>query len=150
VAGYVAALTREFSLRGLNTLDFIVWRGRPMMLEVNPRPAATSELYEPETPDGMVALHVRAFDGELPGRAIRARVRAHAIVYATRCALHIPEGQQWPHWCRDIPAAGTSIAPDEPVCSVHAEGDDLDFVNRLVNARREAVLSWLNPQPIAA
>lgn len=147
VAGYVGGLSRAFGLRGLNGLDFILYRGQPMVLEINPRPTAACELYEPDTHNGMVAMHVRACDGVLPDQAaLKApKVRAHAIVYA-KDPLHVPTTVRWPLWCRDIPAAGNTIAAGEPVCSIHAEGDDIESVERTVNARRDRVLASLHLQ----
>lgn len=169
LAGYVGALTRVFGLRGLNGLDFILHRGAPLVLEVNPRPTATCELYEPETREGMVALHVRACSGQLePASTIRHfKVRAHAIVYA-QTPYHAPQDAspdssmdaQWPPWCRDRPRSGSNIAAGDPVCSVHAQSDDIegddiegdafDFVQQQIRARRQSVLTSFNLRPLAA
>lgn len=151
VAHYVCGLTRAFGLRGVNGLDFIVRQGVPLVLEINPRPTATCELYEPEAPDGIVATHLRACVGELPDvRAFeRARVRAHKIAYA-RAVSRIAGAWQWPQWCRDIPQSGAVIAAGAPVCSVHAEGEDVAAVHRLVSARCESVLHSLAAPAVAA
>jgi uncharacterized protein len=146
VAEYARAVTRALGLRGLNGLDFMLHRGVPLVLELNPRPTATCELYEMETPDGMVAVHLRACEGELPSAQVCAqtRVRAHRIVYA-RAAIHISHGWQWPSWCRDRPCVGTTIEAGAPICSVHAEGAEAAPVQRLLNLRREAMLRSLQP-----
>lgn len=151
VAGYACAVTRAFGLRGLNGLDFVVHQGMPLVLEINPRPTATCELYEPEAPDGMVATHLRACAGELPdARAFeRVKVRAHKIVYA-QTVSHIASDWQWPRWCRDIPQSSAGIAAGAPVCSVHAEGEDVASVQRMLNARCESVLHSLAAPAIAA
>ena len=150
VAAHAEALTRAFGLRGLNSLDFIIDRGRPSVLEINPRPTATCELYEPDTRDGMLALHVHACGGELPARALStSKVRAHTIVYA-QVPCHIAAAVQWPQWCRDLPVPGAQIAAGEPVCTVYTVGDDVDFVRQLSEARGQFVLSWAEPRPMAA
>ncbi|MGH8502306.1 MAG: ATP-grasp domain-containing protein [Gammaproteobacteria bacterium] len=145
VADHVSALAEAFGLRGLNSLDFVLHRGQPRVLEINPRPGATCELYEPEAPDGMLALHVRACDGDLLGeRPMRARVHAHAIVYAQR-RIRVPADMRWPRWCRDLPADGAAIPARAPVCSVVAEGDGMEPVRRLIEARCRAVWNALTP-----
>lgn len=151
IEGHVRALTEAFGLRGLNSLDFLVHGGRTLVLEINPRPGATCELYEPETPRGMLALHAQACDGELPGTWIsrRYRPRAQVVVYADR-PYQVPVDMQWPHWCRDLPANGAGIPAHAPVCTVLAEGDDVERVTRLAAARREAVLNTLSAPPITA
>ncbi len=151
VANHVNGLTRAFGLRGLNSLDFILYRDQLFALEINPRPTATCELYEPDRPDGMVALHVRACQGELPdaGSFADVKVRAHAIVYAHETRV-VSSSMQWPSWCRDIPEADARIGEGEPVCSVHAEGAELDRVRRLIDARRGQVPDLLRWRSIAA
>jgi uncharacterized protein len=151
IARHVKALTRVFGLRGLNSLDFILCHRTALVLEINPRPTATCELYEPDTRDGMVAAHVRACSGELeqPSTARRFKVRAHAIVYAQR-PCHIPMNMQWPRWCRDLPRGGSDFAVGEPVCSVHAEGKDVTAVQQLIRTLRQSVLVSFNPRPLAA
>jgi predicted ATP-grasp superfamily ATP-dependent carboligase len=110
----------ETGLIGLNGLDFIHREGRWFVLELNPRPTATFELYDPDYPDGLFDWHLRACRGELPERAATCRaVRAHAVVYATSAGRTGPRFD-FPDWCRDIPLPGTPFSPGDPVCTVHA------------------------------
>jgi predicted ATP-grasp superfamily ATP-dependent carboligase len=106
------------------------------VLEVNPRPTATIELYDADVEGGMVALHLRACRGKLPTPLKLSRARAHAIVYAPT-ALRVPASIAWPAWCTDLPEAGSAIAAGAPVCSVHAEGNTAAEARRMVLARRE-------------
>ncbi|HWA16776.1 MAG TPA: ATP-grasp domain-containing protein, partial [Gemmatimonadales bacterium] len=50
-------LTAHFGLRGLNGLDFLWHQGDWSVLELNPRPTATVELYDPDYPTGLVDAH---------------------------------------------------------------------------------------------
>jgi uncharacterized protein len=151
ITGYVRDLTRAFRLRGLNSLDFILHRNVPWVLEINPRPTSTCELYEPEARDGMVATHVRACAGVLPASNVHERgvTRAHMVVYAG-VPSRIPAGFRWPRWCRDLPQPGTRIGAGKPACSVHAEGVVVDNVRRLVQARRRSALRSLQALATAA
>ncbi|MBA2491833.1 MAG: ATP-grasp domain-containing protein [Gammaproteobacteria bacterium] len=154
IANHVHALTAAFGLRGLNSLDFMVHHGQPRVLEINPRPGATCELYEPEAPAGMLALHTRGCRRQLPGDSCLRGFsehgpRAQVIVYADK-AYQVPLGLRWPHWCRDLPAPGAAIPTHAPICTVLAEGDAFEQVSRLAGARRDAVLNSLAATSIAA
>ena len=140
VAAYVAGLVRAFSLKGINGLDFIASDSGCQVLEINPRPCATLELYEPDTEDGLVSLHLRACTGRLPaGLSWRSR-RLHAcrVVYA-REDLRIDPRQRWPRWCRDLPQPASHIRAGEPVCTVHASGAQPGTVTATVTARWTAL-----------
>jgi predicted ATP-grasp superfamily ATP-dependent carboligase len=151
IAAHVSALTRAFGLRGLNGVDFIPHGDQAVVLEINARPTATCELYEPETSEGMVALHISACNGALPSAAAAAdtSVRGHAIAYAP-LARQVPATLQWPQWCHDLPRAGSRIAAGEPICSVHAEGDEIELVERGLHARCEHVLNLFTAWAVAA
>ena len=114
------ALVAATGLVGLNGLDFILQGDRWLVLEVNPRPTATMELYDPDYPHGLFRWHLRACRGELPVRpaAPRAR-RAHGVVFAA-APMRLGVGVSLPRWCRDQPMPGTRFAPGDPVCTVGA------------------------------
>jgi predicted ATP-grasp superfamily ATP-dependent carboligase len=114
------ALVSAAGLVGLNGLDFILRGDRWLALELNPRPTATMELYDPDYPRGLFQWHLRACCGELPRRAAASRARrAHAVMYAP-AACRTLRGVRFPRWCRDVPMPETAFEPGDPVCSVHA------------------------------
>jgi predicted ATP-grasp superfamily ATP-dependent carboligase len=132
------ALVAHTGLVGCNSLDFLLDDDRPVVLEVNPRPSATMDLYDRDWPDGLFDAHVRACRGRLP-RVFRPRrgkpVRAHAIVYAG-ARLRIAPDTAFAAWCSDIPRPGSDVQIDAPVCTVHAEGVDPQAVLRQLGRRR--------------
>lgn len=129
------ALVAATGLVGLNGLDFLLQGERWLALEVNPRPTATLELYDPDYPRGLFDWHLRACDGELPdGSAHPRAVRAHAVAYAFAPG-RVEAGLVFPRWCRDLPAPGTRFAPGDPVCSVHAAAADSARAAALVRRR---------------
>jgi predicted ATP-grasp superfamily ATP-dependent carboligase len=144
----VEALVAESGLVGCNSVDFLLDRDRPAVLEINPRPSATMDLYDADWPAGLFDAHLRACAGELP-RAVRRRgtrpVRAHAIVYAN-AALRIARDLEFPAWCSDVPRAGSAVAIHAPVCTVHAEGTDPVDARRQLGRRRRQVQSRLTVQ----
>ncbi|MBI3527990.1 MAG: ATP-grasp domain-containing protein [Betaproteobacteria bacterium] len=120
VATLLSRLVRATGLVGLNGLDFILDADdEPYVLEINPRPTATIDLYDADFEGGLLALHLRACRGELPDMQRPDRSRAHAIVYAT-APLRVPAGMNWPEWCTDIPESGSLIPAGAPICSVRA------------------------------
>ena len=136
IARIASRLVAQTALKGINGLDFILDGDRVFVLEVNPRPTATIELYDRDVDGGMLALHIRACGGELPSRPRLNGARAHAIVYAA-AALRVPFRIDWPAWCTDLPQAGSTIPAGAPVCSVHAEAETAAQARRLAMARRE-------------
>jgi len=139
IATLLGRLTRATGLVGLNGLDFILDAGgEPYVLEMNPRPTATIDLYEAEFAQGLLALHLRACRGELPEIRQAQRSRAHAIVYAAQ-ALRVPARMRWPQWCTDIPEGGSLVPAGAPVCSVHAEASLSAQARDMAIARRESM-----------
>ena len=116
----IAAVERLIALMpliGLNSADFVVDDDAFQLLEVNPRPGATFDLFEPEG-GSLFALHVDACRGTLPTSAPSYRgAMAGAIVYAKRDIAAAP-ALDWPEWTADRPSAGTRIKVEQPLCSV--------------------------------
>ncbi len=140
------AIVQATGLVGLNGLDFIVGDDDYFVIEVNPRPSGTLDLYDADCAQGLFHWHLRASDGVLPEYLLdRVTLRAHAVVY-TMQALKLDRDVQWPDWCSDLPEPGSSFAPRMPVCMVHADGNDHASVRALVHARREIILSLVQQQ----
>ena len=138
-------LVAAFSLRGLNSLDFMANGDSYRVLEVNPRPSATMDLYDADFPDGIFDAHLQACDGRLPDSTPIGKVRTHAVIYAPRTA-HLGLHFRFPEWCSDIPEAGSKFPRGAPVCLVHAEGKNVPDVERLIEQRRSALYSGLFAQ----
>ncbi len=113
-----AAITRAVGLRGLNSLDMLVADDAFTVLEVNPRPGASLDVFD-HLP--LWRYHRDAIVGRLP-QSVPAprRARAAAIRYAP-ARLRIPPSP-WPAWSADRSPPGTVIEQDEPVCTVFASG----------------------------
>lgn len=130
----ITALVRATGLRGLNGLDFLLHDDRWSILEVNPRPTATMELYDADAPRGLVAAHIAASLGHLPSSLPSGPSRAAMVVHATE-DWTVPDGFRFPLWCKDLPVAGTAIRRGEPVCTVHAEAESPALARALVLER---------------
>jgi uncharacterized protein len=116
----VASLTRRLGLIGLNSADFLVDDGETWLLEVNPRPGVTLDIFDSERAP-LMAAHLAACQGRLTPVAARDGYSAVEIVYAS-VDLRARASFEWPDWAADRPAPGASVARDDPFCSVGAEG----------------------------
>src|SRR5690606_21821017 len=97
------ALTRALGLKGFNSIDVLAREREFVVLEVNPRPGATFELYEANYDESFFVLHMRACAGELPdAEPVSPLAHAHAVVYAPR-AVAIDAATEWPEGCSDLP-----------------------------------------------
>lgn len=121
-------------LVGLNSIDFIAAGDDYWILEVNPRPSATIDLYDDDIPGGLFDRHVRACRGELPVVVPMGKVRAHRVVYAPQ-ALRLRPRFSFPDWCSDIPEAGDDFVGGAPVCMVHAAGATAMETRKLIEQR---------------
>lgn len=136
-------LVKESKLVGLNGMDFIVDADAYWVIEVNPRPSGTLDLYDADCERGLFHWHLKASDGQLPEKLFRHKtIRAHAVVY-TPTPLTLRPDLPWPNWCSDIPESGSEFQARMPVCMVHAQGDDHSSVKALVRERRENMLAFV-------
>lgn len=144
------ALVAATGLVGLNGVDFLLDDESWSVLEVNPRPTATLELYDPDYDRGLFDAHLRACAGELPASAPLTRIaRASTIVHATHPWL-VGADFSFPQWCRDLPQSGTRIVRGHPVCTVHAEAATPDAAVALVRERQRAAERIFGDEAAAA
>jgi uncharacterized protein len=137
----IQRLAAAVPLLGLNSADFLVDGARYWLLEINPRPGATLDIFEP--PHGsLFALHMAACSGQLTYTAHdTVDAKATAIVYAEHDIASVP-ALNWPCWTTDRPVMGSAIKAGEPVCTVYADGATATDARTLAVKRRESVLAW--------
>lgn len=139
---YLQAIVTATGLRGFNGLDFIQTPGGIQVLEINPRPPASLDLHQDAA---SFDAHIHACQGgPLPlSLAPITPARAFSIFYAPH-RLQIPPNIIWPTFCRDQPTASSIIEKEEPVCSVHATGANIDECQQLIAHRQRQVLAILS------
>lgn len=145
-----AGLTAALGLLGMNSLDFMADRDGIRVLEINPRPSATAQLYDRDFPEGWLAAHMQACRGQLPDPpSTSGAFKGFRTVYATG-ETHIRPNLNWPSYCDDLPAAGTAIGRGEPVCTVRAEAHSfMEVQARLSALESELLVSLgLTPAPV--
>jgi uncharacterized protein len=143
----VRQLTARVPLVGLNSFDFLVDGREFYLLEINPRPGATLDIFELQSSKSLFAMHVEACRGVLPDAPPTfGRAAASAIVYADRDIPRIPL-LNWPGWTADRPIARTSVSAQSPLCTVLATAASAALARELVDQRAEAILARLRARP---
>jgi predicted ATP-grasp superfamily ATP-dependent carboligase len=136
------AIGTALALRGLASADFLLEEGGGFhLLEINPRPGGSLEAAEAVLGTNLVALHLAACRGTLPGSIPHPTGFAGtAIVRADRDLL-VPETFAWPDWAGDRTPPGERVRKGHPLATVRAAGDDPTDVRRLLEERERLLLA---------
>jgi uncharacterized protein len=137
----VTGVARAFKLRGLASADFLVNDRDALLLEINPRPGATLDIFDcGATP--LLRLHVDAVnEARLPPRGLKlAGAMASAIVYAVTGGA-APRGFVWPEWSADRPKSSERIDKNRPICTVSARASTKSRAKRLIEERTCEILA---------
>jgi predicted ATP-grasp superfamily ATP-dependent carboligase len=132
----------KFDLTGFVSFDFVVHDGEPLLLEVNPRPGTTLDIFDDAT-GSLFAAHVAACANENPAMVLKdrwqpPRAAAAAYLYADQGALTAP-ALDWPDWAADRPQAGTEITRGQPLATVLATGLTSQDAQNLCHERLSAL-----------
>jgi predicted ATP-grasp superfamily ATP-dependent carboligase len=136
-------------LRGLASLDFLLGAdGGVSLLELNPRPGGTLQLYAPQAP---LRLHLRACLGApLPAQPVPQPVHALEVLYAPRplrLTAAVLQRLARRGWVHDLPEAPVALAAREPVCSLSASAPQADAARALLRRRHEELTELLEDSP---
>ncbi|MGH6800384.1 MAG: ATP-grasp domain-containing protein [Methylocella sp.] len=136
------AITAACGLRGLNSIDFLVEGSEYTLIEVNPRPGATLDIFEVRV-GSLFQAHIDACLGRLPRRPLAfAGAAAAGIAYTTREISSMPEFD-WPYWTSDWQKARSGLRPDDPLCTIKARAAKPARARALVDARTKWILDRL-------
>jgi uncharacterized protein len=133
----VAGIASELCLVGLNSADFIVSAHATWLIEINPRPGATLDVFEPDE-GSLLEVHIAGCEGRLMPPLTYSGCKSAEIVYA-RCDLISHEKRNWPDWAVDRPSPGTRVAAGEPLCTALASGATVDFARICANHRAQNI-----------
>lgn len=145
-------------LRGLCSLDFLLQGDDWQLLELNPRPPASTALYALWRP---LQRHLQACGVQPPaGPQATAdpagpvdpalAVHGWEIVYPRRPLTLSTEDARWlalQPATHDLPWAGQHFVPGQPLCSVSASAASLQQVLQQLTTRRETLLNHLETCP---
>lgn len=141
IGGWLSGLTRRAGLVGLCSADFIRNADGYHLLEINPRPGATLDIFD-STKTPLMEAHLRASRGEAYVVPQFDDSMASMIAYASTPVAYFPS-INWPDWTADHQSPGTSLALGDPVCSVFARDRNAAAARRIVIAKaRELQRCW--------
>lgn len=140
ITGWLKRIVPAFVLKGLNSLDFIHADECSYVLEINPRPSASMQLYD----EDLLVRHIRACQGAFANDALpsSAHPTGYQIVYAGQ-DLAIPDLFEWPEWCMDLPEAGSLIRTGQPICSIIAHQKESQSVSEQLLTKQQLIINKL-------
>ncbi len=120
ISRWLSGLTRRAGLVGLCSADFIRNRDGYHLIEINPRPGATLDIFDlPDTP--LLRAHINACRGEAFELPRFAESMASLIAYTAKPISAFPE-LDWPEWAADWQSPGSRLSSGDPVCTIFARG----------------------------
>jgi predicted ATP-grasp superfamily ATP-dependent carboligase len=144
VARTLDRLVAATGLVGLASADLLVPEGASgpafWLLEINPRPGATLDVFDQGAMPSLLGLHLDACSGRLPHALPEpACAYAAAIVYAERpfSTASLPR----PVWTADWPSCDEAVPAGAPICTIAAAGASPQAARALVSERRSALLT---------
>jgi methenyltetrahydromethanopterin cyclohydrolase len=140
ITGWLEQLVPVFELKGLNSLDYIHFEDRSYVLEINPRPSASMQLYD----EDLLSRHIVGWAGSFAHRLPLdfRRPTGYQIVYAEQDVI-IPKHFDWPAGCMDLPRSGNICHTGQPICSIIAHQKDSVSVAELLLAKQQFILNKL-------
>ncbi len=123
----ISSITKEVNLTGLNSIDFIIDEHDTLFfLELNPRPSASMALTNNDEVN-LVNAHIAATENTPLSKygSTSSRYRGFYYLFSTK-PIVIPVDIEWPNYCSDIPAPGTLIQENQPICSFFVETTDTE------------------------
>jgi uncharacterized protein len=142
IARSIASITSELGLVGLNSADFLISSDAVWLIEINPRPGATLDVFEPDG-DALFAHHIAACEGRLTPYSSGRAFKAAEIVYAPRDIV-LREERNWPDWVVDRPSPGTRVAAGDPLCTTLASGATVDLARICANERARNIITLVD------
>ena len=137
----VVRVAATFGLKGLGSADFLVNGENAYLLEINPRPGATLDIFDSEA-EPLLRTHIEALlERRLPDRPLKlSEASGAAIVYATE-PMTVSQSMVWPEWTADRPNRGDCIDRNRPICTVSARARTKVEAKQLVRERISTILA---------
>jgi predicted ATP-grasp superfamily ATP-dependent carboligase len=154
-------ISKDFNLRGVFGVDFVLNDGQAWIVEINPRYAASVEVLERAAGMSAISIHVpycgfyrTAAGPPSKGRpfvAANSQLHGKAIVFAPRTVRISPSFFQWtmeqtstgdPHpWLADLPNEGEEIPEGSPILTVFSSGTTVDECENSLH-ERASMVEW--------
>ncbi|MGB2730528.1 MAG: ATP-grasp domain-containing protein [Methylovirgula sp.] len=141
ICAAASKLAEGLALVGLNSVDFLATANTFQLLEINPRPGATLDIFAHPR---LFSAHLESCRGLLPSEnLVFTTSSATAIAYAPCDLAFMPE-LDWPAWCVDRQKPGTRLRKGDPVCTVLAEAARGATARAMVGERLAALSDELS------
>ncbi|MCD2452941.1 ATP-grasp domain-containing protein [Methylicorpusculum oleiharenae] len=141
VAEWLELLVSELGLTGLNSLDFMVQGDKVLVVEINPRPSASMQLYDM---GGLMAAQIDPLAGLMPGHSFRYDgFCAYQVVFAGQDLL-VPDAVCWPVHAVDLPGPGQRIRQGSPLCSLIVRNATVEGLLQALKATRKRIFQIFN------
>lgn len=138
---WLDALAGSAGLVGLCSADFIDGPAGLHLLEINPRPGATLDIFDGEAAP-LLVQHLRAVNGAAIVLPRYGETTAAAVAYADQAIGAFP-AIAWPPLTADHQQPGTRLAAGDPVCTVIARAGSAVAAERAVKHRiRQLATHW--------
>ncbi len=139
----VGRLAAAAGLVGLNAADCLVRADGFDVLEINPRPGASLDVFAGPQ-ELLFEWHVAACrDRQLPAQPPGFQgAAASAVAYARR-AVSVREGFTWPEWAADRQGPDRPVLEGGPLCTVLAEAENVEAARALAMTRVETILAMV-------
>lgn len=144
LCGMVTRLVEALGLVGLNSADFLVAGPAVHLLEVNPRPGASLDVFDRPPMPPLFGLHLEACAGRLPKRLPTLWGCRAAVVHYATDPIDIGEHVRWPDWTADRPAVPARIDGGQPVVTVLADGNGVGSARRMAERRCRQLAAGLS------
>jgi methenyltetrahydromethanopterin cyclohydrolase len=139
IIDWLTKLVPVFGLKGLNSLDFIHADGQSTVLEINPRPPASMQLYDADLLRRhiMTASPVEDWQSCIQPLA-QEGYTGYQIIYAQQ-NIQIPPDYIWQTGCADLPTAGQMCRTGQPICSIIAHQTHAHAVMQALNIQQHNI-----------
>ena len=146
IEDWLTVLTKRTKLAGLCSADFIDGPSGLHLIEINPRPGATLDIFDSDqTP--LLREHLRAVMGSNITLPAYKGSAASAIAYTAKAISAFPK-IDWPALTADHQTSGTTLAAGDPVCTVFATAPSAAAAMRAVKSRvKELSINWRGDFP---
>ncbi len=147
IAEWLSGLTKHTGLCGLCSADFVDSGPDLHLIEINPRPGATLDIFDNETTP-LIREHLRAIMGTRVSVPAYENAKASAIAYTAKAISAFPE-VVWPAQTADHQMPGTALGAGDPVCTVFATANSAAAAMRAVKDRvKEVAVHWRGGFPM--
>ncbi|MBB2970389.1 putative ATP-grasp superfamily ATP-dependent carboligase [Mesorhizobium sp. RMAD-H1] len=146
ISEWLTALTARTGLVGLCAADFIDGAAGLWLIEINPRPGATLDIFDSaETP--LLREHLNAVRGATVTPPAYTGSVASAIAYTPHPIRLFPP-IEWPDMTADHQPPGSMLEAGDPVCTVFASARSAATAERAVKTRVRALAAhWKEGSP---